>query len=197
VNSKEIVWPGPIEWNRSCGEPSAEWKSIECSIGAAMRSFGVVTLVRLVMEKRILSPARARTVGPGHRVAERPRRVLDPRREIDQPVRRVEADLLHRAGIERQQRRVEVRLLPVAYGPERSSSTTTAGADSATAGLELVGIVRRTLRARQGTETGRRASTSAPPAMFWSSSRVGEKTKSDEVLATAVPASVKRVVSAA
>jgi hypothetical protein len=60
-----MVCPGPIEWNRSCGEPIAEWKSIECSIGAAMRSLGEVTLVRLVMLKRILSPTRACTVGPG------------------------------------------------------------------------------------------------------------------------------------
>src|SRR5262252_4069901 len=65
VNENEIVCPGPIEWNRSCGEPSAEWKSIECSIGAAMRRLGEVTLVRLVMEKLILSPTRTRTVGPG------------------------------------------------------------------------------------------------------------------------------------
>src|SRR5262245_53243800 len=65
VNSKEIVCPGPIEWNMSCGDPSAEWKSIECSIGAAMRRLGEVTLVGLVMEKRILSPMRTRTVGPG------------------------------------------------------------------------------------------------------------------------------------
>src|SRR5690349_8939150 len=44
----------------------AAWKSIECIIGAAVsRTPGTGSSLRLVIEKRILSPTRARMVGPG------------------------------------------------------------------------------------------------------------------------------------
>src|SRR3954469_9991682 len=50
----------------SCGETIAAWKSIECIIGAAVRRTpGTGSSLRLVIEKRILSPTFARTVGPG------------------------------------------------------------------------------------------------------------------------------------
>src|SRR5882672_5573202 len=106
-----------------------------------MRSFGVVTLVRLVMEKRILSPARARTVGPGTESPSVHAAYLIPgARSISRfdASRRTSFTGLGSSGSSVASK---LRLLPVAYGPERSSSTTTAGADSATAGLELVGIV--------------------------------------------------------
>ncbi len=66
MNSNSIVWPGAIERYLSCGETIAAWKSIECIIGAAVSCTpGTASSLRLVMEKRILSPTRARTVGPG------------------------------------------------------------------------------------------------------------------------------------
>src|SRR3954469_968044 len=50
----------------SCGETIAAWKSIECIIGADVRRTpGTGSSLRLVIEKRILSPTFARTVGPG------------------------------------------------------------------------------------------------------------------------------------
>ena len=61
-----MVWPGAIERYLSCGETMAAWKSIECIIGAAVRRTpGTGSSLRLVMLKRIRSPTRARTVGPG------------------------------------------------------------------------------------------------------------------------------------
>src|SRR6185436_2415779 len=61
-----MVWPGAIERYLSCGDTIAAWKSIECIIGAAIICTpGTGSSLRLVIEKRILSPTRARTVGPG------------------------------------------------------------------------------------------------------------------------------------
>ena len=66
MNSNSIVWPGAIEWYLSWGETIAAWKSIECIIGAAVRRTpGTGSSLRLVMLKRMRSPTRARTVGPG------------------------------------------------------------------------------------------------------------------------------------
>src|SRR5262252_10469165 len=140
VNWKEIVCPGPIEWNRSCGDPSAEWKSIECSIGAAMRSLGEVTLVRLVMEKWILSPTFARTVGPGTESPSVHAAYLIP------GARSISlfdaSSLTSLTGLGSSGIRVALndRLLPVAYAPDRSSSTTTAGVASLSA-LVLAGAI--------------------------------------------------------
>src|SRR5919109_788054 len=61
-----MVCPGATERYLSCGETIAAWKSIECIIGAARNCTpGATSSERLVMEKRILSPTRARIVGPG------------------------------------------------------------------------------------------------------------------------------------
>jgi hypothetical protein len=50
----------------SCGDTIAEWKSIECIIGASLtRRAGTGSSLRLVIEKWIWSPTRARIVGPG------------------------------------------------------------------------------------------------------------------------------------
>ena len=58
--------PGAIERYLSCGDTIAEWKSIECIIGAAVtRTPGTGSSQRLVMENLIRSPTRARTSGPG------------------------------------------------------------------------------------------------------------------------------------
>src|SRR6185369_2973840 len=61
-----MVCPGAMERYLSWGDTIAAWKSIECIIGAAVRSTpGMVSAVRFVILKRIRSPTRARTVGPG------------------------------------------------------------------------------------------------------------------------------------
>ena len=61
-----MVWPGAIERYLSCGDTMAAWKSIECIIGAAVSCTpGTGSSLRLVMMNLILSPTRARTVGPG------------------------------------------------------------------------------------------------------------------------------------
>ncbi len=61
-----MVWPGAIERYLSCGDTIAAWKSIECIIGAATNSTpGMTSSLRLVMLNLILSPTRARMVGPG------------------------------------------------------------------------------------------------------------------------------------
>ena len=66
MNSNEIVWPGAIERYLSCGETIAEWKSIECIIGAAVtRTPGIGSSERLVIVNLMRSPTRARTAGPG------------------------------------------------------------------------------------------------------------------------------------
>ena len=50
----------------SCGETIAEWKSIECIIGAAVSfSAGAGSSDRLVIENLIRSPTRTRITGPG------------------------------------------------------------------------------------------------------------------------------------
>ena len=50
----------------SCGDTMAAWKSMECIMGATTIDMaGRVSSLRLVMLKWILSPTRARTVGPG------------------------------------------------------------------------------------------------------------------------------------
>src|SRR5262245_27422119 len=167
VNSKEIVCPGPIEWNMSCGEPSAEWKSIECSIGAAMRSLGEVTLVRFVMEKRILSPTRARTVGPGTESPSVHAVYLMPGARS---IRRFDASRrtsFRGLGSSGCSAASNDRLLPVAYGPERSSSTTTAGtgaagAGSAAAGFAVVGIVASHAASASNSSTGAASSHKRP-----------------------------------
>ena len=61
-----MVCPGATERYLSCGETIAAWKSIECIIGAEVRRTpGTGSSLRLVMLNLILSPTRARTVGPG------------------------------------------------------------------------------------------------------------------------------------
>src|SRR3546814_10246105 len=61
-----MVWPGAIERYLSVGETIAAWKSIECIMGAAICGMpGVGSSLRLVIEKRIRSPTRARMLGPG------------------------------------------------------------------------------------------------------------------------------------
>ena len=61
-----MVWPGAMERYLSCGDTMAAWKSIECIIGAAVtRTPGTGSSLRFVIVKRILSPTRARIVGPG------------------------------------------------------------------------------------------------------------------------------------
>ena len=50
----------------SCGETIAEWKSIECIIGAAVtRTPGMGSSERFVIVNLMRSPTRARTAGPG------------------------------------------------------------------------------------------------------------------------------------
>src|SRR3954471_24081457 len=61
-----MVWPGAIERYLSCGETMAAWKSIECIIGAATSWMpGTASSERLVIENLIVSPTRARMIGPG------------------------------------------------------------------------------------------------------------------------------------
>src|SRR6478672_3915735 len=61
-----MVWPGATERYLSCGETIAEWKSIECIIGAAVTETpGIGSSERLVIENFTRSPTRARTTGPG------------------------------------------------------------------------------------------------------------------------------------
>ena len=66
MNSNSIVCPGAIDRYLSCGDTMAAWKSIECIMGAAVICTpGIRSSLRLVMLNLILSPTRARTVGPG------------------------------------------------------------------------------------------------------------------------------------
>ena len=66
MNSNEIVWPGAIDRYLSLGATMAEWKSIECIIGAAVTCMpGAGSSERLVMVNLIRSPTRARITGPG------------------------------------------------------------------------------------------------------------------------------------
>ena len=66
MNSNEIVWPGAIERYLSLGATMAEWKSIECIMGAAVtRTPGTGSSERLVMVNLTRSPTRTRTAGPG------------------------------------------------------------------------------------------------------------------------------------
>jgi hypothetical protein len=59
----------------SCGETIAEWKSIECIIGAAvMRTPGTGSSERLVIVNLIRSPTRARTARAWHLIDRRSRR---------------------------------------------------------------------------------------------------------------------------
>ena len=66
MNSKLIVCPGAIERYLSCGDTIAEWKSIECIIGAAVKlTPGVGSSERLVIENLMRSPTLARMIGAG------------------------------------------------------------------------------------------------------------------------------------
>ena len=66
MNSNSMVCPGAIERYLSCGDTMAAWKSIECIIGAADTCTpGTRSSLRFVILKRIVSPTRARIVGPG------------------------------------------------------------------------------------------------------------------------------------
>ncbi len=66
MNSNEIVCPGAIERYLSLGATIAEWKSIECIMGAVVtRGPGMASSERLLMVKRMRSPTLARTTGPG------------------------------------------------------------------------------------------------------------------------------------
>src|SRR6478672_7653983 len=61
-----MVWPGATERYLSWGDTIAEWKSIECIIGAAVTEMpGIFSSERLVIENLMRSPTRARTTGPG------------------------------------------------------------------------------------------------------------------------------------
>jgi hypothetical protein len=101
-----MVCPGVIDRYLSCGDTMAAWKSIECIIGAAdTRTPGTRSSLRFVIVKRIVSPTRARIVGPG---------TWSPKVQALNftsgalsmiLVGHVQADLLHRGRIERLQRR--------------------------------------------------------------------------------------------
>ena len=66
MNSKLIVCPGAMERYLSWGDTIAEWKSIECIIGADDTCMpGTTSSERLVIENLMRSPTRARTMGPG------------------------------------------------------------------------------------------------------------------------------------
>jgi hypothetical protein len=58
--------PRPMDRYLSGGDTMAAWKSIECIIVAEVaRTPGTGSSLRFVIVNRILSPTRARIVGPG------------------------------------------------------------------------------------------------------------------------------------
>ena len=101
-----MVCPGAIERYLSCGDTMAAWKSIECIIGAADTRTPGTRLVAAIRHREadLVADASADRWSR-HLVAEGPPAEFHARRDLDDLVGRVQADLLHGRRIERLQRR--------------------------------------------------------------------------------------------